>query len=220
MLKIAIVLATSTLSFGDVLFSQPPLQELFGLISNSSDQKAAEMFQVAQPSRIDAVRWSGFFLPAVADPASVQFKIGFYNGTRLTIAPNPFWEAVVKPSVTTRTVSAFGDPNFQVHSLQAVLPSSVFIEGSQPYWISIVDITSGSFQWRQGQDRINTWATKGGAGRSEEWLVFESLDYRTGVELALDGVAVPEPGIFHLITLGGVAWAARRCMAKTKRESR
>jgi hypothetical protein len=206
MFKIAALLATSTLTFGDVLFSQQPLSDVHGLISNSQDQKAAEIFQVAEASQIQAVRWSGFFIPAVNDPASMQFRISFHTGTRLTISENPFWEAVVKPTVATQTVPAFGDPQFPLHSLRAVLPTPVFVEGTQPYWISIVDVTSGSFQWRQGQDLINTWASKGGPGREEIWVVSESLDYRTGLHLTLDGVSVPEPKIFHFFALAGALW--------------
>lgn len=211
LLSIISVLIIQSNANADLVFSQSPPIDRFGLNSNlggPSSQQIADEFTLATSSTVNGVVWWGLYNTATVPPANTQFTIRFFDDAGGISQASPINEYLVQPTTVT-DLAVNGDA---VLRFSAAIPSTQF-SPTQTYWISILDSdssTSQNFRWsdlRFGQISVRN-------ADGSPWSVANDI----GMGFELHGItAVPEPSSIFLVFTGlgaALGWRFRRPACK------
>lgn len=202
--------------WGDAALADPVLvsfpQDLT-LNAQGSDFATPQQFaggvNLGQPSIVTDVHWSGGYNDN-SNPSD-DFTIRFFQDTGSGVpTASPFAEFTQGDLLNFSRVGPLGMnvDGINIFSYSADLPSGVLLDSNTPYWLSIVNNTSGGAAW--GWQRSS--GPNSGAFRFADGNPWNSA---IGTSLAFDltGRVVPEPtsiALFGLSIAGLAAFGWRR----------
>ncbi len=192
----------------DLLFAQPVISGGVALASDFARfQQEADNFALVTPATVQSIQWWGAYTNNAVQ--GDNFTLRLFSDAAGNPASTPFVDVTAMNVTRTLTnlVDNLGDP---IYAYQADLASPTSLNGSTPYYLSVVNNTppGGVWDW-VGSGPGSHWARTDDASA---WTVSTNSTGFAFTLLGAAGTAVPEPGSLLLLgcaSLGLLAYGHR-----------